>query len=1025
MIRFAKIIFVVLMWILSGRVQAQYYENYFGTNKVHYTEFNWKILETEHFEIYYYPEMLELAERAAGLAEEQYLENQTRFNHSLVKKVPMIIFSSHSFFEQTNTTPYEIPEGVGGFFEFFKGRVVLPSDGSTTNFRRVIRHELVHVFMDSKVDRILSQHRKLNSPGPPLWFSEGLAEFWSGEPDFQAEMVMRDATINGTVVPLEDMYRVYGTYYMYKLSENFLHFLSETYGPQTVLLLMENIWKSDEFETVLEKTVGKRYPQLSQEWLYWLKKKYFPTLHTNDAPSMVSREITREGFNTKPAYFVSNELEEIYYVANRDGYTNIYKQGLDQANSEVVIKGERSQDYEAFHFFKSKIDINKKGELAFVTKSGERDVLHVYDVYKKTVIHRYMYKDLVGMTSPSWSPDGTAIVCSGLSISGNNDLYIIHVSQAEDDGTIQKITNDFYDDRNPAWSPDGKTIAFSSDRTNFGNVGGYNLFLYDLEGHQIVCLTAGNYNDDAPAWSPKGDMIAFTSNRLGSPTNIWAVPFRAGDKDLTGTWAQTAAADSVAIKFSPRQLTYLTSASFDPVWTKSGDIVFSAFENFSFKLRQFSGAYQKALAADADDRSKILAVKSPWTTPRVTITQTNTKPYRKKYGLDFVQGAFQADPVFGSGGGAQIGVTDMLGDDQYYFTFYNFARTSKAKDLLTNWNFILTKVDLGKRSNFAYGIYRFKGEFFEIGDQGQFETVDENRYGGFFQIVYPLSKFQRVETSLNLSRFKRGSVLGSLLPIDGVLASNFVGYTFDNSLWGQTGPLDGSRINTTLGYTTDLYRSQQNYYTAIFDYRNYRRLTMRSALAFRAMVEINHGKNPQNFLLGGSWDLRGYPRWNLPGTRFFVINSELRFPFVDALNFNLPFGGLGFRSIRGALFMDIGSAWGAQTTDTRVILGHQEFDGFIGSVGTGFRLNFLGIIVLRFDFGKMFDARGYNLGKFKLPGTRDRFIATKLDGKTNGGLGQGFGGRTDDGSVPGIKTLTENRRWSRGIFFQFWFGYDF
>jgi Tol biopolymer transport system component len=1009
---------IICFLAAGGRGEAQYYENYFGTNKVHYTAFNWKILETEHFEIYYYPEMRELAERAAGFAEEQYLENQTRFNHSLVKKVPMIIFSSHLFFEQTNTTPYEIPEGVGGFFEFFKGRVVLPSDGSTTNFKRVIRHELVHVFMDSKVDRILSQHRKLSNLGPPLWFTEGLAEFWSGEPDFQAEMVMRDATINGSVVSLEDMYRVYGTYYMYKLGENFLHFLSDTYGPQTVLLLLENIWKSEEFETVVQKTVGERYPQLSQQWLYWLKKKYFPTLQNNDAPSMVSREMTNEGFSNKPTYFSTDEKEEIYYVANRVGYTNIYKQALNSLNAEVVIKGERSEDFESFHFFRSKIDINKKGELAFVTKSGEKDVLHVYDTYKKEITHRYMYKDLAGLSSPSWSPDGNSIVFSGLSVSGNDDLYILRVAHGDEDGRIEKITNDFYDDRNPAWSPDGNYIVFSSDRTNFGNLGAYNLYLYDIQKRQILCMTTGNYNDDSPAWSPKGDMIAFTSNRVGTPTNIWVMPFRIGDKDFIRESAGMRDTASFARQFSPRQLSYLTSAAFDPVWTKSGDLVYSAFENFSFKLRQFPGAYQKALASVPDDRSKILGLKSPWTTPKVSITQANSRPYRKKYGLDFVQGAFQADPVFGSGGGAQVGVTDMLGDDQYYLTIYNTSRTSSTKQLLTNWNFILTKVDLGNRTNFAYGIYRFKGEFFEIGDQGTIDPVDESRYGGFFQISYPLSKFQRIETSVNVSRFQRASVLASLLPVDGVLVSNFVNYSFDNSLWSLTGPLDGTRTNVTLGYTTDIYHAQQNYYTAILDYRNYSRLTTRSAFAFRSLVEVNDGKNPQNFLLGGSWDLRGYPRWSLPSTRFFVINNELRFPFIDAINLNLPFGGLGFRSIRGALFMDIGSAWGSQTTDTHVILGHQTFDGLIGSVGTGFRLNFLGAIVLRFDFGKMFDARGYRIGKFKLPGNRDRFIATNFDG-SNGGRGQGFGGRDDKGNV------IEYRRWSRGIFFQFWFGYDF
>lgn len=1002
------------IWLLNvAELYSQYHQNFFGTNKVHYTEFKWKILETKHFEIYYYPEMLELAERAAGLAEQQYLELETRLNHSLTKKVPMIIFSSHLYFQQTNTTPQELPEGVGGFFEFFKGRVVLPSDGSTTNFRRVIRHELVHVMMTSKVNRILSQHRKFNHPGVPLWFTEGLAEFWSGEPDYQAEMVMRDATINNTIVPLQYIYRVEGTYYMYKLGENVLHFIREKYGDEKVLLLIENCWKYEEFEKNVELTLGKKYEELSKEWIYWLRKKYYPTVAENDVPSAVSKENTREGFNSKPAYLSHGDGQYLFYMANRDGYTNIYRQELKTGKSEIIIKGERSSDFEAFHFFKSKIDVNKKGDLAFVSKSGERDVLYVYDTGTKQISHKYMYKNLVGLASPSWAPDGKAIVFSGLSVAGNDDLYIIRVTDDADDGMIEQLHNDFYDDRNPAWSPDGKFIVFSSDRTYMGEKGAYNLFIYNLEKRQTYYLTSGKYLDDSPAWSPKGDMIAFTSNRLGTPTNIWILPFKNGESNFAddlnkapGTWEE---------KYSPRPLTAFTSAVFDPVWTNSGDLIFSAFEEFSFKIRTFPNAYQKAQSLSAGVRRESVVIKSQWTTPKVPVTQSNTKLYEKKYGLDFVQGAFQADPVYGSGGGAQLGVTDMLGNDQYYFLIYNNARSTEQ--ILYDWNFVVTKVNLNQRANFAYGVFRFKGEFSEIDNFGGISPVDENRYGGFFQLLYPLSKFERIETSLHVSRFKRDATYGTLLPIDGVLVSNYAGYVFDNTLWGPTGPLDGNAVSLNVGYTTDVQRSQQNYSTIIFDVRNYARITNRSAFATRGMVQWNHGKNPQNFLLGGSWDLRGYPRWSLPGTRFFVINNELRFPFVDDVNLRLPFGGFGFRSIRGALFMDLGNAWGSQFDDGDAILGNQKFDGLIGSLGTGFRINFLGVIVLRFDYGKMFDLRGYRIFDLKLPGNRSRPIITNYNEKR---ANEKFGGRNQE-----TGEILKNPRWSRGIFWQIWFGYDF
>ncbi len=991
-------------------LQAQYYDNYFGANKVNYTIFDWKILETEHFEIYYYPEMRELAERAAGMAEEQYVELQNLFNYSVKSKIPMIIYSSHLHFQQTNVSPFEIPEGVGGFFEFFKGRVVLPSDGSTYHFRRVLRHELVHVFMTSKVNRVLGDHRKLSHPGPPLWFTEGLAEFWSGDPDFQAEMVMRDATLNNTLVPIRQFYRVEGTYYMYKLGENLLHFMAETYGQEKILLLLENIWKSDVFEKVVMATVGKDYETLNDEWVYWLRKRYYPSLSDRDAPGAMANVLTKEGFNTKPAFYRNADRDELYFVSNRDGYTSVYRQVIGQEEVEIVIKGERSHDYETFHFFKSKIDINKKGELAFVTKSGETDVLHIYDVSSRRVTHRYMYANLVGLASPSWSPDGDRLVVSGLSKSGNSDLYLIRVSDGAEDGYIRKITNDFYDDRDPSWSPDGRYIAFSSDRTQNGWQGLYNICVYDLSTDRAYFLTRGPYMDATPAWSPDGRWVMFTSNERGSTTDLWVVPFSNGQSTFVKDIDRTGSSDAPS-SHEPKRFLNLTTAAFDPVWINPDEVVFAAFDRFSFRIHHLKGVSRRLAGLDSVSRAVTDWYNVPWTTPRVTITQSNTKPYEKKYGLDFVQGAFQADPVFGSGGGAQLAVTDMLGNDQYYFLIYNTARGTS--DLLTDWNFVVTKVNLNQRTSFAYGLFRFKGDFIEIGDGGDIEILDESRYGGFFQASYPLTKFQRLESSISVSRFKREEA-PTILPVDGILVSNFLGYTVDNSLWGPSGPLDGSRASLALGYTMDARRSQQNYYTVIADYRHYYRLTLRSAYAFRTMVQWNDGKNPQNFLLGGSWDLRGYPRWSIPGTRFFVINNELRFPFVDALDIKLPFGGFGLRSVRGAVFLDLGSAWGSQITDGSVVLGNEKFDGVVGSVGTGFRLNMWNVLVLRFDFGKMFDLRGYRVGRFRLPGNRDRFITTNFETGGN----EGFGGRIDG-------TLLEKRRWSRGIFFQFWFGVDY
>ena len=164
--------------------------------KYHYEDFEWQVLKTDHFDIYYYDDFEEMAEIGAKYAEEAYDELKVKFNHVMLKKIPLIFYNTHIHFQQTNTLSGFIPEGVGGFFEFMKGRVVIPYLSSLEQFRHVIRHELVHVFMTSKVLNVIRDHRVISNKYPPLWFVEGIAEYWSYHWDTQAEMVMRDAVLN-------------------------------------------------------------------------------------------------------------------------------------------------------------------------------------------------------------------------------------------------------------------------------------------------------------------------------------------------------------------------------------------------------------------------------------------------------------------------------------------------------------------------------------------------------------------------------------------------------------------------------------------------------------------------------------------------------------------------------------------------------------------------------------------------------------------------------------------------------------
>ena len=87
---------------------------YFGRNKVQYETFDFKILNTPHFDIHFYPEAGEAVEDAARMGERWYERFARLFQHEFERPKPLILYADHPDFQQTNTLSGQLSEGTGG-----------------------------------------------------------------------------------------------------------------------------------------------------------------------------------------------------------------------------------------------------------------------------------------------------------------------------------------------------------------------------------------------------------------------------------------------------------------------------------------------------------------------------------------------------------------------------------------------------------------------------------------------------------------------------------------------------------------------------------------------------------------------------------------------------------------------------------------------------------------------------------------------------------------------------------------------
>ena len=907
-----------------AELAAQFFS--FGQNKIQYRKLDWRILRGPHVDLYYYPAEADLAPAALAYAEASYDTLAVQFGHDVAERIPLVVYASHTDFEQTNILPFTPPEGLLGATDFLKRRVSLPFRGSFAEFRHTLRHELVHVFQLDLLGEAYLQAPRHSRFNFPLWWTEGLAELWSSGQDARDEMVLRDLTLSGRLPPLRQLTWVTSGI-VYPLGGQIHRWLADVYGDWRVATMYKEQNRHDTFEAAVYAVYGRTLDQLSDEFQLAMRRRYYPSVDSLAPLTVLGRKVAE--LAVKPTFLpdTNGGAGQVAYVSPANGYVTIYRRGLDSGEVRTVVTAGRRAEMESFHPFDSKMDASRPGLLLFVTRHGDRDALVVWDLERSETRGRYQFPELVSLLSPQWMPDGRSIVLSGLSESGVSDIYRVHLPE----GTLEPLTADRYQDLDPTPGPGGRRIAFASDRTADGLEGAANLYLLNLDSARVTPLTAGRWKDEAPAWAADG-RIYFTSDRDGV-LNVFSVDTLGEGRRETSAWS--GAFDGVPL---PDGSGLLVGGFHDLNWNLYRYPVDSLARKDRFTLEPPDTVANWSWLGAGDTAGSVVASR---------------EPYRSRLTLDFAAGDAVIVPGYGGAQGAFFVMSDMLGDNLLFGSLGSF-QGRRLGSILSNINASAVYLNRSRRVNWGIGAFRTKGRNFE-GDR--FVAYEETAYGALGTIRYPLSRFSRVEATVVAEHSDR---VDFTLPVDeprrvGWIASHFLSYVHDNSLWVNSGPIDGGRLSLTAGLSNDFSNSRFDSYLVSADWRRYIRLGRRSAWALRAYGFYSGGDRPRRTNIGGTLGLRGYPLFGyIVGSQAYMANQEVRFPLLNHLTLGTPFGDLTFPEIQGALFTDVGKAT-FETSSDRAVL---------GSYGISFRLALGPLAVLRLDLGRRFsndDYRGYGL----------------------------------------------------------------
>jgi len=1009
---------VCFILVIGSQASAQT----FGRNKVRYHAFDFQVLETEHFDIYFYSSEREGINIAARLAERWNARLEKVFTYKLSSRQPLVLYASHTDFEETNIIPEELSEGTGGVTEPIRRRIILPLAGPIADTDHVIGHELVHAFQFDMAATL--RQRPMDQSGLsrlPLWFIEGMAEYLSlGGVDANTAMKLRDAAAQHRLPSIRDLSNP--KYFPYQWGHAVWAYIAGRFGDGVCEQLWMRAASSGNLETAITSVLGIDMTQLSSDWHEAIETAAKPVLTAAvplaeiSKPAVQGRGLGTE-LNVGPS--VSPDGRWMAFLSGRNLLsTDVYI--ADTTDGRIVRKltnTDTDPHFSSIQFIYSAGAWDSQNHhLAMATIVGGRPTLAIFNVLTGKREREIGISELDEIVNPAWSPDGHAIAFTGTH-QGLTDLYLYDFAS----GALRSLTHDAYADLHPAWAPDSRRIVFATDRFSSNleslQIGPLRLAIVDTASGDIEPLRAfDSAKHINPQWSPNGESVFFIADPDGVP-NVFQLSIGTGEiQQITfvGTGVSGIAPSSPALSVS----------------AGSGRLAFSVFEDNRYDIYFWTATPKPALPRtpllnaatlppnDRDDRDSgvlgsLLAHPEEGLPPAEDYPAA---PYKAKLSLTGVAqptagvGFGSTGPAF-AGGGALL-FSDMLGDHLLAtsiqsvagltgsFSVNDIAFESGYYNLRRRWNW---GVSGGQAPYLLGGTYDRAlsttegGQPLETYRQTYYRETQRNATG---VLAYPFDRSRRVEFHGGLSQTSFEQIVNTSVrsPANGRdisessqtiqfaqrlnLATAGAALVFDTANFGPTSPIEGERYRVEVSpafgsiHFTSLYA----------DYRRYTMPVRFYTLAFRVTHYGRYGQDSDDVRLYPVYLnypglVRGYdsaielvhctptsfggcqPTGRLAGSRILVSSMELRFPMLRPFGVNHKM--YGPVPVELAAFVDSGVAW--NNGQKPAVFGGSEPG--ISSAGLAARVNF-GVFVGEFDLMRAFQrpGHGWEFGFNLVPG---------------------------------------------------------
>ncbi len=925
-----------------------------GQLDYNHPELEWQTIETEHFQIHFYPATESTAREGATVAESIYPHVTGLYNYEPPDKTDLVFLDTDDF-----------SNGIAFYYDNKIYIWATPVDfilrGSHRWLQNVITHEFTHIvslqaamkaglkipaaylqFMgyeaENRQDVLYGYPNRIMSypiPGTvvPPWLAEGAAQFmYTGADwdlwDSHRDMILRDRVQQQQMLSLAQMNTFgksgIGNESIYNSGYALTKYIASTYGPEKLRELMEELGRPLQFSinNSISQTLGINADTLYNDFKSVLEQRYKILAESVLEQEIRGQIICSDGSaNLFPVWNPAGD--KFAYISNRGNdymsQTDLYIHDPEN-KTDIKISG-KVRHAATWHSSGNIIYFNKRGSLPNRYGSSYFDI-YEYDLIDESETR--LTRDARAYSPVYIARDSSIAYVS--SYDGTQNLFYLSLK----DRSIQQLTN-FTDHR----SIYGLRFDAGSERLIYD----YLLHHFrDLGYLDLTDSSAGDFINNAQwderdlAVSPTGEII-YADDRSGIYNLYYMDPNNAQQGYVTN----------------------VAGGAFMPNISVNGKIAYTLYYDLGYKIAVLDSIAlidQSVVGYDPEffKRNQNL------TGPIIDQVQTTAVPYEDNYTSMFILPKLMWEygtlkPGFYFYSSEVIERLSVFGQASFnksadldLFLLFEFSRLYPT---------IYTEIIYLTRNKFEQNYY----SVYPVNDNLRFRLIQFS--GG---VKFPILGFNNTDIFISWQRYR--TFIKQVLPFDnrdlkiGLAYDYFrgihAGIRFKGNLIKQRAD---SNINPSkgFGYNLDITLEKNEFINGLnlsdagtlvedFQPNNFLRieangkyhLELPFTRRWTISLQANGGwmSNTEvdsffNFFGGGLPGIQGYPFYSIEGNR--IATGELAFRLPILYLKNIPLGWFSLNNSTFGLITQFGDAWNGESGkfDLKKSVGLQlRFNGF-------------------------------------------------------------------------------------------------